>query len=71
MKVTALIPDELINDVKKFTNTETITDSIIIALSEWLSLKKIKILQNELADSPLEFSDALTAGKIREINRKA
>ena len=42
MKVTALIPDDLITDVKQLTQGKNITDSLIKALSEWVSIQKIK-----------------------------
>ena len=47
MKVTALIPDDLIADVKQ------LTDSLIKALSEWVSIQKIKSLNTQVARTPL------------------
>lgn len=35
MKVTALIPDELIEKVKAKSGGKNITESLIIALNEW------------------------------------
>lgn len=36
MKITALIPDEIISDVQEYTEEKNITDSLIKALSDWL-----------------------------------
>ena len=70
MKVTALIPDDIINEVKKYAGGRTLTDSLIVALKEWLSIIKIKRLNRQIAISPLQFKDDISASKIRSINRK-
>ncbi|GJQ60920.1 MAG: hypothetical protein SCALA701_37210 [Candidatus Scalindua sp.] len=36
VKVTALIPDNLIMEVKEYTKGKNITESLIKALSEWI-----------------------------------
>ena len=59
MKITALIPDELVADVQQFTQGKTIADSLIKALSEWVSIQKIKSLNTEVAKSPLVFKPPL------------
>jgi hypothetical protein len=38
MKVTAIIADELINDVKVYTQSSTITEAITIALKDWIDM---------------------------------
>jgi len=70
MKVTALIPDELVNDVKHFAGGKNLTESLITALEEWLSLKKIHALNDEISKKPLQFSKYFSADKVREVNRK-
>lgn len=70
MKVTALIPDQLVNEVKKYSGGKNITDSLVIALGEWISLKKIKDLNSKIQDKPLEFNNNFNAKKLRSINRK-
>ena len=70
MKVTALIPDELVNDVKHFAGGKNLTESLVTALEEWLSLKKIKHLNEDIMKKPLEFSKDFSAIKNREINRR-
>jgi hypothetical protein len=70
MKVTALIPDELVNDVKHFAGGKNLTESLVTALEEWLSLKKVHALNDEISKKPLQFSKDFSAAKVREVNRK-
>jgi hypothetical protein len=70
MKVTALIPDQLVTEVKKYSGGKNITDSLVIALGEWISLKKIKDLNSKIQNKPLEFNNNFNAEKNRSINRK-
>lgn len=69
MKVTALIPNTLIDEVKTLSNGKNITDSLIKALTEWVNIKKINELNQQVADKPLEFKPNFDAEKIRNINR--
>jgi len=71
MKVTALIPDDLVNEVKQYAGGNNLTESLIVALQEWLSLKKIKSLNIEVKNKPLAFSNKFSAEYIRKVNRKA
>ena len=70
MKVTALIPDELVNDVKHYAGGKNLTESLVTALEEWLSLKKIHALNEEIKKNPLKFSKGFSGQIIREVNRK-
>ncbi|MBV6641800.1 MAG: DUF2191 domain-containing protein [Cyclobacteriaceae bacterium] len=70
MKVTAIIPDDLIKDVKDFTGGKNITDSLIKALSDWLYQKRIERLNKQLSDSPLKFKDNFDAEKVRDLNNR-
>ena len=70
MKVTALRPDDLVKDVKQYAGGKNITDSLITALEEWLALKKIQSLKEEIMKKPLQFSKDFSAAENREINRK-
>jgi len=69
MKVTALIPDDLVKEVKQYTGGKNITESLIAALEEWLALKKIQNLNEAINKQPLQFSKNFSAVKNREINR--
>ncbi|MEE9315779.1 MAG: DUF2191 domain-containing protein [bacterium] len=70
MKVTAILPDELIEEVKELSSGRNITEGLLIALSEWTALKKIKNLNSKVETNPLSFSDKFDASKNRERNRK-
>lgn len=69
MKVTALIPDDLIDRVKSVSGGKNITDSLIIALNEYLSQKEVKSLYMSIDDDPLQFKEDFAAYKIRKLNR--
>lgn len=55
MKLTALISDELISEVMKVSKAKNITEALIIALSEYLSLQKLKATSKLIAAEPLIF----------------
>lgn len=67
MKVTAILPDELVDDIQVYTGGKNITDSLKKALNEWVKLAKLKKLNEELNKKPLKFKH--TAREIRESNR--
>lgn len=69
MKVTALIPDELIEKVKAKSGGKNITESLIIALNEYLNEKKVDDLIDKVNEEPLVWNDDFTANRIRKINR--
>ena len=68
MKVTALIPDDLVLEVKQLSNGKNITESLIIALKEWTAIKKIKALNLELVEKPLQFD--VNSSKLRRLTRR-
>lgn len=70
MKVTAILPDNLIADVKSFTKSKKTTEALIKALSDWISSQKIKQLNSEIKNNPLEFTEGFSADSVRNINRK-
>ena len=69
MKVTALIPDDLIQELRRHSTGKNLTETLIIALDEWLSLKKIKKLNKLIEKSPLRFRKGYTPEKTRNLNR--
>ncbi len=69
MKVTALIPDDIVSEVRKYAGGRNLTECLIVALKEWLSLKKIKQLNLIVKSSPLQFQEGVSATTIREMNR--
>ncbi len=70
MKVTALIPDGLIKDIKVLSKGKTITQALIVALNEWASMKRIQGLNKRIEQRPLLFQTGFSALKVRQINRK-
>jgi hypothetical protein len=67
MKVTAIIPDDVIKDVQKFSEGKNITESLIKALSDWLYIKRVQKLNEDLKNEPLNFIDGFSVESTREI----
>jgi len=70
MKVTAIIPDDIIMDVQKFTEGKNITESLIKALNDWLYTKRIEFLNEKVAENPVKFREGFTADGIRKLNKR-
>ncbi|MFO7934073.1 MAG: hypothetical protein R6U78_08325 [Bacteroidales bacterium] len=70
MKVTAIIPDDMINDIRKYTGGKNITDSLIKALEDWLYARRLQELEEELSHQPVEFKEGFTAEQIRKLNQR-
>ncbi len=69
MIVTAAIPDKLVDDVKHYTGRDNIDESLILALEEWLSLRKIKELNKKIEAQPFQFTPGYSAEVVRSLNR--
>ena len=67
MKVTAIIPDELVKEAQILSNAKNITDTMIIALNAYVSLQKIREMGEGVKKNPLKFE--YSAQEIRELNR--
>jgi len=70
MKVTALLPDDLVFEVKQYAGGKNLTESLIMALKEWVSLRKIKELNKQVRKRPLQFVDNFSFETLRALNRK-
>jgi hypothetical protein len=66
MKVTAIIADDLINNVKEYTRSSTVTEAITIALKDWVDSYSIKELNKRISENPIIINNGQ---KIREQNR--
>ena len=66
MKVTAILADDLVRNVKAYTRSSTVTEAITIALKDWVDIYNIKELNRQIKQTPI-FID--NGQKIREINR--
>ena len=70
MKVTAILPDKLVSDVRRYSEGKNITESLLIALNEWLALRKIRDLNTQIEKAPLKFDQQFSAEIARAKNRK-
>ena len=66
MKVTAIIDDALVNNVKACTRSSTVTEAITIALKDWIDAYNIKELNKKIARNPIYIENG---PQIRETNR--
>ena len=67
MKITALIPDEMIREAMEFSETTTVTDALKTALAHYISIEKIKRASESIVSEPLEFY--YTAEELRSKNQ--
>ena len=70
MKVTALMDDQLVKEVRQFSGGKNITESLVTALTEWVNLQKIKKLNAEIERKPFQFQPDFTAASVRALNRR-
>lgn len=70
MKVTALVSDQLIETVVKITHGKNITESIVMALEDWVRIKKLYSLTEKIEKEPLRFKSKKTASSVRKLNRQ-
>ncbi len=63
MKITALVPEELIQDVKKYSGGKNIIESIIIALNDYINRQRIKKSVQKLKKIHLNLSLNLALNK--------
>ena len=66
MKVTAIIADDLVHDVKEYTRSSTVTEAITIALKDWVDIYNIKELNKKIKQNPINIKNGQN---IRKINR--
>ena len=70
MKVTVILPDSLVSEVRQYSKGKNITDSLLIALKEWLALRNVKELNMKVDKQPLEFNPSFRAERARDVNRR-
>ncbi len=68
MKVTAIIDEKVIKDAMKYSKATTITETLKVALNEYIRLQKLKNLNESVKKNPIHFE--YTAEEIRNINRQ-
>jgi hypothetical protein len=69
MKVTALIPDDVIAETKKYSGGKNTTESLLIALKDYLDRQRIKKSVRKLKRNPLKFKNGFSADAIRKLNQ--
>ena len=67
-KITALIPNYIVSGIQKHTGAKNTTESLILALDDWLRKEDLKKLFNKIRKNPLEFQ--YSAKELRTLNRK-
>ena len=67
MKITALIPEEMIKEEMELSRAATITDALKTALAQYIAIEKIKRASESLVSEPLEFY--YTAEQLRSKNQ--
>ncbi|MFC0262757.1 type II toxin-antitoxin system VapB family antitoxin [Fontibacter flavus] len=68
MKVTAIIPDDLINEAMALSQADTITETLKVALISYIRSQKIKQIGVTIVSEPLEFK--YSAQELRDLNRR-
>jgi hypothetical protein len=71
MKVTAILPNRLVEEVRSLAGGRNLTESLILALQEWSNLQRVKELNRQISERPLAFKPGFSAAAIRKLNRKA
>lgn len=70
MKVTALLPDDLMHELHLKSGAKTITESLKMAITGWLAIEQLTTLNRQLKKQPFRFTKGFSAERIRMINRK-
>ncbi len=63
MKVTVLLPEDLIEEVKKFSGGKNITECILIGLQDYVSHQQLKKSMQLLEKKPLQFISFMKMNK--------
>lgn len=69
MKITAIIPDKLIKRTNKLAGGANTTESLIIALREWVASKELSGIVKTLRKKPLQFAAIDIGSRVRAVNR--
>ena len=69
MKVTALIPEALISETRKYSGGKNITESLLIALRDYIGRQRVKRAITKVKANPVKFEKGFTADKVRRLTR--
>ena len=70
MKVTVIMSDQIVDEIKEYSGAKTITKALHIALKEWIEFKRVKKLNSEVRKNRLQFHNHFSASTVRDLNRK-
>lgn len=68
MKVTAIIPQELIEEAMELSKADTITETLKVALVSYIRSQKVRQIGDSIVSEPLEFK--YSAQELRDLNRR-
>jgi hypothetical protein len=55
MKITAIVPDEMIREAMRYAEADTVTETLKIALTSYIANQKLKELGSYVMEEPLQF----------------
>lgn len=59
MQITLILPDDLVEEVMRYTGEENINDSLVTIIEEWLSMQKMKELNRKFEAQSLELFEGV------------
>ena len=71
MKVTAIIPNEIIEETRRLSGGKNITEALVIALTDWNARRKFEALTEEIRKKPLRFQAGFSASRARAFGRRS
>jgi hypothetical protein len=67
MKITASIDESVMNQAMYYSKAKTATEALKTALNMYISVQKLKELNQQIESNPLHFT--VSAAELRETNR--
>lgn len=55
MKITAIVPDEMIREAMRYAEADTVTETLKTALTAFIANQKLKELGSYVVEEPLQF----------------
>ena len=55
MKITAIVPDEMIREAMRYAKADTVTETLKTALTAYIANQKLKELGSYVMEEPLQF----------------
>ena len=64
-----MLDDQMIQELLALSGGKNITDSLRIAIKDWIRKEKLRRLADSISKHPLDFNESFTAEEIRNSNR--